>query len=107
MFIASAILMCSSLIAKFVKRLSAHHQVELLSKNERSKADVDLFNENVEITIRIDDRGFDIARMPRCVVTMHLPKEDAHDLGQWIGNASDGDERRYKEQDHKLPFWIE
>lgn len=86
-FIAAAILMGSPLIVKFVKRLSAHHQVEILSKNERSKAEMDLFDENVEITIRIDDRGFDILRMPRCVVTMHLPKEDGRGIGQRIGNA--------------------
>lgn len=85
----SAILMCSAWITKFAERLSVPHQFELLGRHERSKAEVDLFDENVAITIRIDDRGFDIFRRPRCTVTIRFPKNGVCSAERRAGDTPD------------------
>lgn len=104
-FATPAILMCSTWIAKLTERLRSTHLFELFSKNEGA-TEVKLLDENVEITIRIDDRGFDILRKCRCVVTVHLPKEGPHSARQVVRNNSESGEARRTEQDHKLPFWV-
>lgn len=104
--IASTLLMGSTWIRKFSKRFRVSRHFELFSRSEQKDIEVDLFDENVEITLRIDDPGIDILRTPRCIVTILLPKKDACSSGERIGNASDSEEARLKEHDHKLPFWV-
>lgn len=85
---ASAILMLSTSISKFIRRLRISHQFELFGKIERPEEELDLFDESVEITIRIDDCSFDILRKPRCVVTVNLSKEGPHNKAQIAGTTS-------------------
>jgi len=103
---ASAILMLSAAITKFIQRLRTSHQFDLFGKSESPEDELDLFDENVAITIRIDDHSLDIVRKPRCVVTVHLPKKGSHSLVQLVRNTSDRNEVHYRKQDHKLPFWV-
>lgn len=103
---ASAILKLSASITRFIHRFRISQQIDLFGKIERPEEELDLFDECVEITIRIDDHGFDILRKPRCVVTVNLPKEGSHSKAQIVGNASNRNQVRYRKQDHKLPFWV-
>jgi len=103
---ASATLMLSAAITQFIHRLRISHQFDLFSKSERPEDELDLFDEKVEITIRINDHSLDILRKPRCVVTVHLPKKGPHGLARLVRNASDRNEVGYRKQDHKLPFWV-
>ena len=105
-FIALVILIGSTWIRKFTKQLRVSRYFELFSRNELKGVEVDLFEENVEITLRIDDPGIDILRTPRCIVTIHLPKKDTCSSEERMGNASDPKEARLEEHDHKLPFWV-
>ena len=100
---ASAILMLSTSISRFMRRLRISHQFELFGKLERPEDELDLFDENVEITLRIDDHSLDILRKPRCVVTVNLRKEGRHSVAQTVGHTSDRNEVRYRKQNHKLP----
>ena len=102
---ASAILMLSTSISRFIQRLRISHQLELFDKIERPEEELDLFDESVEITVRIVAHSFDILRMPRCVVMVNLPKEGPQSKAQRAGTTSIGNELRYRKQDHKLPFW--
>jgi hypothetical protein len=103
---ASAILMLSTSISWFIRRLWISHQFELFGKIERPEDELDLFDENVDITIRIDDHRFDILRKPRCFVTVSLPKEGPQSKAQIVENTSNSNEVRYRKQDHKLRFWV-
>ena len=103
---ASAILMLSTSISSFIQRLRISHQFELFGKIERPEDELDLFDENVEITIRIDDHSFDILIKPRCIVTVNLPKEGSHSKAQIVGNTSNRNGVCHRKQDHKLPFWV-
>jgi len=103
---ASAILMLSTSISRFIQRLRISHQFELFGKIERPEDELGLFDESVEITIRIDDHSFDILRKPRCVVTVNMPQEGPLSKAQINGKTSNRDEVRYRKQDHKLPFWV-
>ena len=99
---ASAILT----ISRFIQRLRISHQLELFDKIERPEEELDLFDERVEITVRIVAHSFDILRMPRCVVTVNLPREGSQSKAQLVWTTSIGNELRYRKQDHKLPFWV-
>ncbi len=103
---ASAILMLSVSISRFIQRIRISHQFELFGKIEHPEDELDLFDEKVEITIRIDDHSYDILRRPRCVVTVNLPKEDPLSKAQVVGNTSNRNEVHYRKQGHKLPFWV-
>lgn len=102
----SAILMCSSRVTKFVQHLRIRHRSDLFGEDERSEAELNLFDENVEITIRIDDQGLDVLQKPRWVVKVHLPKERPQGAGQTVRNTTDNGAPHYKGQDHKVPFWV-
>ena len=102
----AAILTLSTPITSFMQRLRISHRFDLFGKRESPEDELDLFDEKVEITIRIDDHGLDILRKPRCVVSVHLPKEGPHSLAQFVRDTSDRNEVRYRKQDHKLPFWV-
>ena len=84
-----AILMRSIWIAKLAERLRGTHLIELFSKNERSKAEVNLFDEDVEITLRIDGGAFDVLHKSRCIATVRLPKKHTCSTEQKDGTASD------------------
>lgn len=105
-FATAAILMLSTAISRFIQRLRISHQFELFGKIERPEEEPDLFDESVEITIRIDDHGLDILRKPQCVVTVHLPKKGPRGLAQLVRNTSERNEVDYRKQDQKLPFWV-
>lgn len=103
---ASAILMLSTSISRLIQRRRISHLFELFDKVERPEEELDLFDESVEITVKIVAPSFDILRMPRCVVTVNLPKEGSQSKAQMAGTTSIGSELHYRKQDHKLPFWV-
>ena len=101
-----AIVACSAWVTRFSRRRRSSHQSDLLDDDRGSETEVDLFDENVEIMVRIEDRAFDILRKPGCVVTVQFSKEGTHGVKRTLGKVSDPSEPRHKAQDHKLPFWV-
>lgn len=93
-------------IFRFIQHLRISHHLELFDKIERPEEELDLFDESVEITVKIVAHSFDILRMPRCVVTVNLAKEGSPRKAQIAGTTSPGKELHYRKQDHKLPFWV-
>lgn len=103
--VTSAIAVCSTWITRFVRRWTSSYQSDISGKDRHLGTGLNLFDEGVEITVRIDDRGFAMVRKPKCVVTVHLPKECAGAGKQTLGEISGSSGLRYKMLHHNLPFW--
>lgn len=104
--VASAVVACSTWVTRFVRPRESSRWSDRLGEENHSETEADLFDEGVEITVRIEHRAFDILRRPGCVVTVQFSKEGTRRVKRTPGKVSDSSEPRYKVQDHKLPFWV-
>ena len=85
---AAAIVVCSTWVARFVRWMRSSHQFDPADEDRHLETELDLFDEEVEIKVRIDDHGFDILRKPRCVMTIHLSKEGTRGVKRALGKVS-------------------
>lgn len=102
----SAALMSAPWIRRMLQCLSIRGGRESLDGKAELKLGGDSRNEGIGIMIRLDSHGLAFIRKPRCIVTVRHPRKRACGALQTLGKTSDQSERRTREHDHKLPFWI-
>ncbi len=68
--------------------------------------DSDPADPEIEIMVRLTDRGSGILGKRRCIVTVRYPMEETYISEDSAENSPHDDQRRNSEPDHKLPFWV-
>lgn len=103
--IAGGILICSLWIARVTKRRAIPHELKAPS-GEPFDSDPDQADPEIEIMVRLTDRGSGILGKRRCIVTIWYPIAAADIAEHGIEKSPNGDRRRYTDRDRKLPFWV-
>ena len=103
--IAGGILICSLWIARVTKRRAIACELKAFS-GDPLNSDPDPADPEIEIMVRLTDRGSGILGKRTCIVTIRYRIAAADIAEQGIEKSPTGNRRRYTDRDRKLPFWV-
>ena len=101
-----AALFLSPWIKSTVGHLSFFDRPELLDEEAEPHCEFDPRDEDVEILIRLDNRGVDLLRNARCIVTIQNPRKCGATNAAELGNAFKIGGQDTGLHDHRLPFSV-